>query len=237
MTNQRIKKLYDVVIVGAGPAGSTLGYLLSEKSLEVLVIEKDIFPRPKLCAGLLTWKTRKLVEKVFKKSFEGQFSVENISDEYCICEKLEEKTYQKSPEPFYFVERENYDRELVFLARDKGCEFLFGHQIIDLDKKNNTVFTKSGESFSGKIIVGADGVNSAIRKKFILRKYLNSTLPLLFKSMFHSIKLRMRISVFILDYSWGQQNGDMDGYFLIKTILLQECGDWSEKTGNSEIHA
>jgi flavin-dependent dehydrogenase len=45
---------HDVLIVGAGPSGSTLGYLLAEKGLDVLIIDKAFFPRSKLCGGALT---------------------------------------------------------------------------------------------------------------------------------------------------------------------------------------
>ena len=43
--------MYDVVVVGAGPAGSTAAKFLSEESLKVLLIDKDKFPREKPCGG------------------------------------------------------------------------------------------------------------------------------------------------------------------------------------------
>lgn len=36
MTDQRTEKIYDVIIVGAGSSGSTLGYLLTERDLETI---------------------------------------------------------------------------------------------------------------------------------------------------------------------------------------------------------
>ena len=44
---------YDVIVVGAGSAGSTASYILSKNSLRVLLIDKYLFPRDKLCGGLL----------------------------------------------------------------------------------------------------------------------------------------------------------------------------------------
>jgi flavin-dependent dehydrogenase len=45
---------YDVVIVGAGPAGAVLAYLPAKAGAEVLLLEKKVFPRYKACGGGLT---------------------------------------------------------------------------------------------------------------------------------------------------------------------------------------
>jgi len=47
-------KLWDVVIVGGGPAGSTAAWKLKQAGAEVLVLDKERFPRLKLCAGWIT---------------------------------------------------------------------------------------------------------------------------------------------------------------------------------------
>ncbi len=47
-------KLWDVVIVGGGPAGSTAAWKLKRAGADVLVLDKERFPRLKLCAGWIT---------------------------------------------------------------------------------------------------------------------------------------------------------------------------------------
>ena len=44
---------YDVVVVGAGPSGSCLGYYLAKKGRKVLLLEKKKFPRDKICGDAL----------------------------------------------------------------------------------------------------------------------------------------------------------------------------------------
>ena len=44
----------DVLIVGGGPAGSTLAWKLREQGMDVLVLDKNAFPRDKVCAGWIT---------------------------------------------------------------------------------------------------------------------------------------------------------------------------------------
>jgi len=45
---------YDVIICGAGPAGSTCARFLAGQGAEVLLLDKAVFPRPKICGGGLT---------------------------------------------------------------------------------------------------------------------------------------------------------------------------------------
>jgi geranylgeranyl reductase family protein len=158
---------YDILIVGAGPAGSTLGYLLAERGLDVLVIDRAHFPRPKLCGGALTWKTRKLLEEIYKIPFAEQFSAESASEDYAIYEKYRLKIFQSSPEPFDFISREKYDATLVTLAQERGCHFQFGQQITEIDYKAGEIYTRENNIFTGKIIVGADGVNSVVRARLL----------------------------------------------------------------------
>lgn len=47
-------KLWDVVVVGGGPAGSTAAWKLKQAGVDVLVLDKERFPRLKLCAGWIT---------------------------------------------------------------------------------------------------------------------------------------------------------------------------------------
>ena len=57
--------MYDVIIVGGGPAGSTAGYLLCNFGFNVIIIDKSNFPRRKLCGGLISYKTLKLLDRIF----------------------------------------------------------------------------------------------------------------------------------------------------------------------------
>ena len=47
---------YDVIIVGAGPAGSSAAAILGEKGHSVLLVDKESFPRDKTCGDGITYK-------------------------------------------------------------------------------------------------------------------------------------------------------------------------------------
>ncbi len=49
--------MYDVIVVGAGPAGSTAAKVLADKGLHILLVERHKLPRYKSCSGVLIQKT------------------------------------------------------------------------------------------------------------------------------------------------------------------------------------
>ena len=67
----------DVLIVGAGPAGAFLGYLLARKRHAVRIIDKAIFPREKVCGGGISNKTVELlpfdISPIVQRRMKGAF--------------------------------------------------------------------------------------------------------------------------------------------------------------------
>ena len=60
--------MYDVIVIGAGPAGSTAARRLAERGRTVLLVERLKLPRYKSCSGVLIKKTMDLVERYFGES-------------------------------------------------------------------------------------------------------------------------------------------------------------------------
>jgi FADH2 O2-dependent halogenase len=57
-----IKKFYDVIIIGGGPAGSTLGSYLAKSGIDCVIFEKEQFPRPHIGESLVASSTLLLQE-------------------------------------------------------------------------------------------------------------------------------------------------------------------------------
>ena len=57
-------KLWDVVIIGAGPAGSTLALELTRQGFEVLLVDRASFPRGKVCGGCLNGNALAALDEV-----------------------------------------------------------------------------------------------------------------------------------------------------------------------------
>src|SRR3954464_5658791 len=94
----------EVLVLGAGPAGSTAAALLAEQGHRVLVLEREKFPRYHIGESLLPFcfeplQRLGLVEKLKASHFVKKYSVQFVSPN------------GKASQPFYFFNR--YDRETV----------------------------------------------------------------------------------------------------------------------------
>ena len=152
---------FDVIISGCGPAGSILGYLLAQNNISALILEKEIFPRKKLCAGGIQHRTLKLipfdVSEVIEKTIYGiYFSLAN-----------KDVIHKKSDSPIiYTVERAIFDNFLAGRADGSGCRIQYGEGLTDYEFFDEYVEVHTGKSsYRAKILVGADGIRGAVHKK------------------------------------------------------------------------
>jgi geranylgeranyl reductase family protein len=163
-----ITDYYDVIIVGGGPSGSTAGYILAKEGLNVLILDKHKFPREKVCGGLISYKTLKLVCRIFGMSerFFGNNISNYTSKETIVCYEDEILIEDRLRKPFYFVDRKEYDHYLLEKVKEEGVKVFEGVKIQQVNAKKGKVFDNKGNEYRADFIIGADGVNSAVRKCF-----------------------------------------------------------------------
>src|SRR5438876_10192924 len=101
---------YDVVVVGAGPAGTAAAYTIASQNLRVCLVDKVGFPRDKLCGGLITLRSMDLLGKIFQyKETENLFlSSKNVI--FKMNGDILSKT--QSRWPLYFTMRREFDATL-----------------------------------------------------------------------------------------------------------------------------
>ncbi len=169
-------KNYDIIIIGAGPGGSTAAFLLARNNFKVLLLDKEFFPRYKLCGGLLSLKTIQLVKKIYNESPEDL--IKNKIIDYCT--PFYEITYRnkriisrnKGVYNLFLVDRTIYDNYLLNKAKSLGVEVIEGIKIDNIDIDNCKIELKNGNVIESKVLIGADGVNSIVRREFIRKNII-----------------------------------------------------------------
>jgi geranylgeranyl reductase family protein len=159
---------YDVTIVGAGPAGSTTAKFLSEKGFKTLLIDKEKFPRDKPCGGGLPLRVLQRFPYVVNDKIIESYSSSGTIFSPSLQHKIE--IYKNTP-IIAMTLRKKFDFELVKFATDAGTVFQDGTSVSAVNIFNDTAqVTLDHENvIDSELIVGADGVNSAIARTQGLR--------------------------------------------------------------------
>ncbi|MGL1863464.1 MAG: geranylgeranyl reductase family protein [Pseudodesulfovibrio sp.] len=164
-----MSKRYDVIICGCGPTGATAGTVLAQRGYSVAMLDRAQFPRKKLCGGLLTWKSVKLLETVFGEDVDSLVQsgvINHVSNHYAIRSYVNTLAEGELPFPFHFVDRTVFDDHLLSRAKQAGAEVFEGAKIVSCDPVEGLVTLENGDVFEGEYIIGADGANSVIRNSF-----------------------------------------------------------------------
>lgn len=157
----RMKK-YDIVIVGAGPAGSTAAKVLAEKGAKVLLIDKQKFPRDKACGGGLPTK----VMKRFPYMAGLIDTITYGSIMYSSSLRYQMRVVRDRP-LLFMIQRKIFDKGLVDIAVEKGTTFVDKKTVVDLKIENDKalIILDDGEKIESQLVIGCDGTNSVVVEK------------------------------------------------------------------------
>lgn len=152
---------FEVVIAGAGPAGSFAAERLARRGVTVALFDGRVTGDPKACGGGVTSKALKAWPHLLD-------AVGRTISELDMYSPSGKHLHLKLDEPFAVYSRIAFDTFLRERARSAGAEVvtekLSGRFGLQTDH-GWTVRTQSGTDFSAKWLVGADGANSAIAKR------------------------------------------------------------------------
>lgn len=169
-----MKKHYTTIIVGSGPAGSSAAYTLAKHGIDACIVDKAVFPRDKLCGGLLTLRSKKIFAQVFDGSWNSTFEYKANGVKFFYKSRLLNSVENYSE--LFFTSRIVFDDYLLKMAKAKGATSYQGKAVASIDLNNKICRFRSGEEITYDYIVGADGVNSIVAKSIFGEPFNKQTI-------------------------------------------------------------
>lgn len=159
---------WDVLIIGGGPAGATAAVTLARQGVRTALLDKARFPRPKLCGGLLTRKTMRLLERVHglipAQGLE-QGVLDHAASGYQVFQRNRMLFQSLDGYPFHFVRRHIFDAHLLQQAAAAGVDVRENCEVEDVAPEEGRLLTRQGRTLAADWILAADGVSSVARKR------------------------------------------------------------------------
>ena len=196
---------FDLVIIGAGPAGlSTALHLVQEDPSwmdRLVLLEKDVHPRPKLCGGGLT---RIGLETLRELDFPLPLPIEQsrVDNVYL---KYKNHTIHVQGKPMFTVfDRPEFDNYLVLQSKDRGIQIKEKEPALSLvtQQDNVLVETKKGV-YRTKMIVCADGSTGTISRTIVgnqVPSRISRTLEVWAQANQDSLRFSQRSALFNFDF-------------------------------------
>ena len=146
---------FDVLVVGAGPAGSTAAYRLAHEGASVLLADKARFPRDKPCGGGLTMRAVRQLPFSVEPVVEDRTSIVRLGLDFRA--RFERTTARPL---VLMTQRSRLDAFLAEQAADAGADFRDGARVEDLVLLEDAVHaTVDGHKVAANFLLCADGVN------------------------------------------------------------------------------
>ena len=201
-----MSEYYETIIVGGGPAGSSCAWKLKKQGREVLVLDKESFPRLKLCAG---WITSKVMEQL-------EFTPEDYPHSM-----LKMKTQIYVP-PFSFPVFASWAtpwRKDYSIRRIEFDHWLLQRSQAPMKTHQVKKITKQGEhyiiddQYECKYLVGAGGTGCPVRRTFFPNQRDPKKLMLTLEQEFEYPQRDNKTHIFFADhglkgYSWYVPKGN-----------------------------
>ncbi len=174
----------DVVVVGGGPSGATVGTLVAAAGRSVVVLERDRFPRYHIGESLIPetfWVLERLgmLSKLRGSRFVEKHSVQFVTE------------HGRLSEPFYFadykphessqtwqVTRAEFDRMMIDNARERGADVREGVRVLDVLFENGRAVGVRTQDETGRegvvharVVVDAAGQGCLIQDRLGLREW------------------------------------------------------------------
>lgn len=166
--------MYDVAIIGAGPAGCCCALALKDAGLNVVLIDKSNFPREKVCGDAISGRAIKTLKSISPIYYDvlNHLELKHATKKTAIYFNGKEIIFTWVGEA-YTCTRVEFDNLLLNLVRKYTKTDIFLNQTVSkVENKTDYISITTNEKtvFKAKFIVGADGANSIVAKHLAYKK-------------------------------------------------------------------
>lgn len=157
--------MYDLIVVGAGPAGSTAAKFAAEADLKVLLLEKMKLPREKSCSGFLIQKSVQFISRHYGKMPENIFCQPKNTGGFILTN--EDGKEFRFESPGLNIWRDSFDGWLTKKAEEAGADVLDESFVKNVENRdgNVNVCLNDGTVFRSKYAVICEGAAGNLKSK------------------------------------------------------------------------
>ena len=150
----------DVIVVGAGPAGSTAAREIASRGAGVMLLDRARFPRDKPCGGGVTIRTAGLLPFSLDPVIEATVDTAHLR-----LRDGKEVTRRHTRPMTYMTQRSRLDHFLVEHAQAAGVEFRDGQPVKQVLRRPDGSYEarlRDGSIHRARVVIGADGANGVV---------------------------------------------------------------------------
>ncbi|MHA2357672.1 MAG: geranylgeranyl reductase family protein [Candidatus Heimdallarchaeaceae archaeon] len=169
------KDVFDVCIVGAGPGGSSAAYYLAQKRLNVVLLEKEKFPRRKICGDAVSQRAQLHLERMgvlqeIIKEKKGHYAAIGGLVSPRRIEYIDDSASEIGSHLMISIKREILDEKIARAAEHEGAKLIDEYNVKKVkfsEKKEEweiTPHNKEQGKIKAKVLIAADGATSKIAR-------------------------------------------------------------------------
>jgi geranylgeranyl reductase family protein len=164
--------VFDVAIIGAGPAGTACALALRHSGLRVALLDKAQFPRDKVCGDAIPGHALKALRQLDPAFAEGLWRLQPLDAvrQSRLVAPNGDSLWMRWKLPSFNSPRETFDAALLDLVKAHSATEILentGLKTLQIAADAVRLTTTAGTEITSQLVIGCDGANSVVRRQLL----------------------------------------------------------------------